>query len=186
VTVRVETTAGCPRTSAVLFALEEMEAPSALAVRPDGWFAERHGAAGPLLADGDLELLGPDTIVRHLARTRGRLLPGDARGLALVDRWMEVMSGTLRPALFRLRSAHTDETRTMVARCLAHLGRALEDRDFLVGDALTAADCPSVMLLPLRDQPAIPLPPNFAAYLDRLAARPSWARVASRLAEVRP
>jgi glutathione S-transferase len=180
--LRLESTRACPRTPLVRFLLEELAVPCDLVLREPGHFQARYHTAGPLLVDGDLELLGLDTILRHLARSSGgALLPSDPRSLALADRWMELLGGTAHPAIGRIVAAlPAPPSPTEVARVrsvLAALEAALDGRDFLLGP-FSVADVSAALLAQLSrlglDLAAFP---RVTAWSARVAARPAWARV---------
>jgi glutathione S-transferase len=185
--VRLETTAGCRRTPMVLFVVEELGVGCELVVREPGWFQTTHHTAGPLLHDGDFTLLEFDAVLRHLARTRGAgtLLPTDPRALAEVDRWMELQSTSLRPAMVRLAGALApvpDDLVAAVLRPLAALDAALAGHDYLLG-GFTVADVPSVVLGRVGEL-GLELArfDRLAAYVARLTARPAWGRALARAA----
>jgi len=69
--------------------------------------------------------------------------------------------------------AERDEARTALAKRFDFLDRALDGREFIVGDTLTIADCYLVVMLMWAGRQAIALPANLSAYFGRMIARPS-------------
>jgi glutathione S-transferase len=180
--LRLESTRACPRTPLVRFLLEELAVPCDLVLREPGHFQARYHTAGQLLVDGDLELLGLDTILRHLARSRGgALLPPDPRSLALADRWMELVGGTAHPAIGRIAAAlpapPAPAELARVRDVLAALEAALDGRDFLLG-CFSVADVGAAHLAQLSRLGVDFAPfPRVAAWSARVAARPAWGHV---------
>jgi glutathione S-transferase len=182
--LRLESAATCRRTPVILFALEELGERCEVVLRESGHFRSRYHTAGPLLVDDGLDLIGFDTILRHLARTRGggTLLPSEPRELALVDRWMELVA-SLRSEIARIiasPSAPPPEAVDAARELLWALDESLGDRDYLLG-RFSVADVQTVIFAELArlgfDLSGLP---HLAAYVERVAARPTWRRVRER------
>lgn len=171
--IHIRSTTNCPNTPRVLVALEECGAPYDIAPVPDGTFSALYGIPGPDLTDGDLVVVELGAVIRHVARAygAGTLWPTDLRGQAEVDRWYELIR--------RVTAAAADNA---AGPLLERLDTQLADRDWLCGD-FTMADCGFVAFLPARARSKLQLDaaPRFAAYLDRLAARPSVVRGLARV-----
>jgi glutathione S-transferase len=77
-----------------------------------------------------------------------------------------------------------DQAKAQIRQGYDYLEPLMADREWAVGEAFTLADCAAMPALFYADK-AEPLAgwPNLAAYLERLKARPSAARV---LAEAEP
>jgi glutathione S-transferase len=182
--LRLETAASCRRTPIILFALEELGEGCEIVLRESGHFRARYHTAGPLLVDGGLHLIGFDTILRHLARTRGggALLPTEPRELALVDRWMELVA-LLRSELARITAAPSAPPPAALETArdlLWALDEMLSDRDYLLG-RFSVADVQSVFFPELArlgfDLSGLP---HLCAHVERVVARPAWRRVRER------
>ncbi len=188
-TLTLETTRTCRRTPLVLFLLDELDAPCEVVLREPGFFESRYHAVGPLLRDGDFELLELDAVLRHLARSRGAgaLMPTALNEIAEIDRWMEVQA-TLRLSAVRIAAARPspppEDALGTLRRCLGLLDVALTERDYVL-DRFTVADVPAIQL-GLLAMLGLELEawPNVARWASNVAARPSWDRAQRRLTAV--
>lgn len=153
----------------------------------------------PLLRDGDLVIPESTIILEHLAEHHGAraLLPANADAARPVRLWdrifdnyvqepmQRIIADALRPADSRDPFGVAQEYKKL-ASTYAYLDRVLAagPRPWGTGDALTLADCSAFPALFYADvlEPIAPYP-HAAAYLERLRARPSVARV---LDEARP
>ena len=171
--IHLRSTTNCPNTPRVLVALEDTSTPYAITPVPDGTFTARYGIPGPELTDGDLVVVEIGAVIRHVARAygAGTLWPADLRGQAEVDRWYELMR-----RLSAAAGAGADAARPLLER----LDAQLAGNDWLVGP-FTMADCAFVAALPMRSKLPLDGVPRFAAYLERLAARPSVVRALARV-----
>lgn len=141
----------------------------------------------PTLVDGDFVLYESSAIMDYLERLHPTppLLPASAQGRALVamhiklcDLEVGAHTGTLLfPRRFLPRERWNlpvqSEAIAIIARHLSVLERQLADRPYLVADSFSLADlayAPFVEFLPLCELAA---PPNVAAWIARLQARPS-------------
>jgi glutathione S-transferase len=155
-------------------------------------------AKAPVIEDDGLVVEETSVICEHLIERHGggRLRP--AAGTSerrRYDYWMAAAESTLMyPPLIDLllgltqseapglMAFATGEYQTM----FAHVDRELGDREFLVGDMLTAADVVVYYTLAMAAGTAIPFPthapmadhPRIAAYLKRLEQRPAFQRAA--------
>jgi glutathione S-transferase len=171
--IRIRSTTNCPNTPRVLVALEDTATPYEIAPVPDGTFTARYGIPGPELTDETTGVVVVEigAVIRHVARAygAGTLWPADRQAQADVDRWYELMR--------RLAAAAADHAARPL---LERLDARLADRDWLV-DTFTMADCAFVAALPMRSKLPLDGLPRLAAYLDRLAARPSVVRGLARV-----
>jgi glutathione S-transferase len=171
----------------------EAETPEFLRLNPAGKL--------PVLVDGDLVLTESAAIVLYLAEKhpeRG-LLPSDLRTRAQVYRWILFAMTELEQPLWRMVK-HTllyPEDRRLPAdialaredfrRMAAVLERHMEGRTWIVGDAITAADCVTAYLMDwANEEDLLGDFPRLRAYLDRMYARPTAPlRIAQAFEEVR-
>ncbi|RQR61855.1 glutathione S-transferase family protein [Burkholderia sp. Bp9125] len=149
----------------------------------------------PVLVDGDLVIPESAAIVLYLADKypEKALLPADLAERAQVYRWVMFAVTELEQPLWRI-TRHTmlypPEKRLPADIALARedfvamaaiLDAHLEGRRFIVGDALTIADCVTVYLIDWANElKLIDGFPQLRAYLERLYARP---KAPQRIAE---
>lgn len=144
----------------------------------------------PVLEDGEVVLWESNAIVRYLAarHAAGSLWPEDPARRALSDRWMDWKTATLIPdmtvvfwGLIRTPEAerNTAAIEAAAARMVPNwriLDAHLEDRPYVLGDALTIGDIAvgaaahRYLNLPL-ERPSLP---SVEAYYDRLKERPAY------------
>ncbi|CAB3748666.1 glutathione S-transferase [Burkholderia sp. MSh2] len=151
----------------------------------------------PVLVDGDLVIPESAAIVLYLADKypERALLPADPALRAQAYRWVMFAVTELEQPLWRItrhafiyppekRSpADIDLAREDFATMAAILDTHLEGREFIVGDALTVADCVTAYLIDWADECDLIEPfPQLRAYLERLYARP---KAPQRIADAR-
>lgn len=169
----VRTTKNCPNTPRILFGLEEFGLPYECTVVEDGTFSKTYGSPGPELVDGDVRVIEPFAIFRHLVRREhGKLWPTSLQQQADADRWIDFQGRRLSSA-FKAKDA--DEIRHLlgfVEQQLANGG------PWLLGEPFTIVDIVWSLLALPQSRVALPLAslPALSAYLDRVAARPAYAR----------
>jgi len=155
----------------------------------------------PLLVDGDLVITESAAIVLYLAEKypEKKLLPADLRTRAQVYRWVMFAMTELEPPLWRI-TRHTillpeDKrlpedvalAREDFTRIAAVFDQHMAGREFIVGDAITAADCVTAYLIDwANERDLLDGKPNLQAYLKRMYGRPTAAqRIADALASIR-
>ena len=163
--------------------------------RPDWYRAIHPFATVPALVDGDLVLVESNTMIRYLADREGRddLYPTDPRERARVDQLLDVLSLTVRPALWdlELRTHYADSphysprppTSRQVSAARAGLEEALEGWERLIepGGYLTGtlsiADIAAAARMYLL--PSLPFDlsrsPKTRQMLEVVCARPAFA-----------
>ena len=153
----------------------------------------------PVLVDGDRTLVESTTIIEHLDLHRDggtRLVPADpdaAIEVRKLDRLFDnyVMTPMQKIVGDRIRSQEVRdphgvaEARRLLDASCGWLETELGGRSWAAGDDFSLADCAAAPSLHYADRvhPFRDRLPALAAYLDRLEARPSVARV---LAEAEP
>ena len=153
----------------------------------------------PVLTDGDHVVPESSIIIEYLdAKYPGptRFIPSDpdlARQTRLKDRFYDchIDDQLGRIATLRLRpEGHRDprgmvEARARIETALAMVEKDMADKTCAMGDTFTLADCAAAPALFYADMvaPFAATHPNATAYLERLKARPSYARA---LAEAAP
>ncbi len=149
----------------------------------------------PVLQDAAKDRLVPEgtIIIEYLAQHYpggSRLIPADpdeAREVRLRDRIHDLYVNTLMQKIVtdKLRPEGqndgfgVEEARTRLNAALGIIEADMAGKQWAVGDAFTMADCAACPALFYADK-VMPLGerhPNAAAYLERLLARPSFARV---------
>jgi glutathione S-transferase len=171
----------------------EHRRPEFLALNPAGKL--------PVLVDGDSVITESAAIVLYLAEKfpEKGLLPKDIKQRAQVYRWVMFAVTELEQPLWRI-AKHTfilpEERRLPQDVALARedftamarvLERQLQEREFIVGDRLTAADCVTAYLTDwANENRLLDGFPNLRAYLDRMYARPAAPqRIAAAFASIR-
>ena len=147
----------------------------------------------PILLDGDRKQMITETSViieylDHYFPGATRLVPPDFDAALEVRRWdricdhlnttmSKVVVDNIRPDGQR-DPYGVEEAKRIVRGIYAVIEAQLGERDFIVGDAFTLADCAAAPALwyATRNVPLEGGNPKIAAYLDRLNARPSFAR----------
>ena len=182
----------------VLIALYELDVPFEAAFLNLGDQAERAAflklwpiGKMPVLEDRASGLVLPETsiIIEHLStRFGGRLIPKDpdaALQVRLQDRFFDLYVHTpmgvftwdlLRPEGQR-DPYGVEQARTLLETAYDMIDRRMADRAWAAGDGFSMADCAAAPALfyaegrvPFGDRP------HLVAYLNRLKARPSYAR----------
>ena len=147
----------------------------------------------PVLRDEGLTIAESSVIIEYLDLRHGgpvRLLPADAMAaldVRMRDRFFDnyVMTPMQTIVFNRIRPANARDpygiaqARTQIDTAYRWLDREMAARRWAAGGAFTLADCAAAPSLTYADkvQPIAGRFPHVAAYLDRLSARPSFARV---------
>ena len=177
---------------AIDYVLKEtsLRSPELFAVHPFGKM--------PVLRHGDVEIFESNAIATYLDRSfpGPSLFPSDARLAALTEQWVSLVNTVIdrtfvRTYLYAYIASRTpdgspdreaiDAVMPDVRQQLAVLDKAVAKTGYLVDDVFTFAD---INLLPilfrLRQAPegakALGKAAHLAAYLERHAQRPSFAR----------
>lgn len=156
----------------------------------------------PVLIDGDLILTESAAIVMYLAEKYGSkgLMPTDLSERAQAYRWSMFAVTELEQPLWRIARhsfVYTEDKRLPEDIALAKeefvamaavLDRHMEEREFIVGNTLSIADCITAYVLDWgNENELIDDCPNLKAYLARMYARSKAPqRIAQAAAELRP
>ena len=155
----------------------------------------------PVLVDGDLVIPESAAIVLYLAEKhpQSRLLPADLKARAEVYRWVMFAMTELEPPLWRI-TRHTallpqekrlPQDAALAREDFARMATVLEHhmagRTFIVGDAITAADCVAAYLMDwANEQGLLEGQSTLQAYLKRMYDRPTAPqRIAAAVAGIR-
>ena len=147
----------------------------------------------PVLVDSDRKTMTTETsvIIEYLDRYypgRTRFVPQDFDTALEVRRWDRVfdhINTTMSKVVLdniRAEGQHdpvgVDEAKRAVHAAYSVVEAQLGDREFIVGDGFTMADCSAAPALwcSVRNVPLDDKYPRIAAYLERLITRPSFAR----------
>jgi glutathione S-transferase len=146
------------------------------------------GAKVPFLVDGDVKLFESMAINMYLAsKYKPELLPTDVHGRALVDQWSYWAITNLQPELLKVmmnttflpedqrKPSEVEAGRKGAARYLEQLEAALT-HDYLVGNTFTLADLNCGSVVGLCAFAGLTYGPKTTAWMDRLKARPSYAK----------
>lgn len=167
----------------------ELQAPEYLAINPNGMV--------PALQDGELTLWESNAIMQYLADGAGEqpLLPRDRKARADVLRWQSWELAHFNKALGVLSFETVAKpgfldmqpdaelvkwSQRELARFAPILDRALEGRDYLVGNDITLADYSVAHLESFQDATPFDWTPydNINAYFARMRTAPHWASTA--------
>lgn len=147
----------------------------------------------PVLKDGERVVPESTVIIDHLARHhpgRVKLIPEAAETAAevrAIDRFYDLHVHTHMQKIIgdRIRPADkkdpfgVEQARTAMNTALAMVEKDMGARTWAAGDAFSLADCAAAPALFYIDKAIAPLAgpyPHLADYLERLKARPSYAR----------
>ena len=168
--ITVRTTKNCPNTPRILFAFEELGLPYECVLVEDGTFSNTYGSPGPEIIDGDVHAIEPSAILRHLVRREHKLWPTSLADQAQADRWIDFQTR-------RLSSAFKAKDGPEIVRLLGFVEAHLAIHTWFVGDFTIVDVVWSLLALP-ASRAALPLDkfPALAAYIERVAARPAYAR----------
>ena len=165
--------------------------------REPGYFEINPTATIPTFVDGDIKLVESVAICEYLAHKRGEtdLVVSQAEAdWAYYRQFLDMGEATLtqpltqivryrmlEPRERRLPQAADDGANIFIDR-LKHVAARLEGRDWLVGDRFTLADISVGYAAHLGDHLRLGdrLPPNVAAYVERVRARPAFQRAMAR------
>ena len=162
---------------------QTMLAPAALkAIHPLG--------KSPVIDDDGLVVAETGAIVEHLASRFGALMPEGAAERRRATYWLHFAEGSaMPPLLLKLYFSRMGEAAApmlaradqQIAHWLGFVEAALAEAPFLAGPALSVADI--MMSFPLEAAAArggAERFPGIMAYLERLHARPAYARALQR------
>jgi glutathione S-transferase len=199
---------GPTRSLRALWGLKELDAPFDFEVvnlvagehRQSEFLRLNPAGKVPVLVDGDLVLTESAAIVLYLAEKypEKALLPADLKTRGQVYRWVMFAMTELEQPLWRItRNTRLlpEEKRVPQDVPLARedfvqmatvLDRHMEGRSFIVGEAITAADCVTAYLIDWANEMGlIEGQPNLQAYLKRMYGRPTAVqRIAEAAASI--
>jgi glutathione S-transferase len=120
---------------------------------------------------------------------RTRFVSPDARAALEVRRWDRILDNYVNTPIAKIVTDRlrpegkrdelgVDEARRLIQSAYTVIEPQLGEREFIVGDGFTLADCAAAPALwyGMRNAPLEGRYPRIAAYLERLRARPSFAR----------
>ena len=188
------------RSQRVLWLLEELGAPyeirayardATTRLAPPELQAVHPLGKSPVIEDAGLTLIESGAIVDYLIRHHGagRLVPAPgSREFEAYNQWLHYAEGSaMLPLMLKLYVSRLGEAGaplapridSELANHLGHVDRALQGREFLVGDSLTGADVQMSFVAEaargLRAQY-----PAMDAWVRRLQARPAYQRALVR------
>jgi glutathione S-transferase len=193
-------------TNRVLFALAEKGREAELVVvdlakgehRAAAHVARQPFGVIPVLEDEAGMLYESRAIMRYVADLPGpRLVPETARARAEMEQWISVEQSYVAPPVSAILQqkflapmrgapvdmAVVDAARAQLATALDVLDAALAGRRYLAGDALSLAEislAPVFGMIHVLDEQALLAPRRaVSAWWERIAARPTWVRIAS-------
>lgn len=168
----VRTTKNCPNTPRILFALEELGLEYTCELVDDGTFSATYGSPGPELVDGVIRVIEGFAILRHLVRREhGALWPTSLADQAAGDRWIDFQG---RRVFAALQEGNPQE----IMRLLGFVEAQVVKGTWFLGEAFSMVDIVWSLLALPQSKAKLPVAkfPALSAYLDRVAARPAYAR----------
>jgi glutathione S-transferase len=187
------------RSQRVLWMLEEFGAPYEIIpyvrdpqtmLAPPDLKAIHPLGKSPVIEDGDVVVAETGAIVEYLAARFGGLIPADPAAKRHATYWLHFAEGSaMPPLLLKLYASRMGEAAAplaaradqQIAAWLVFVELALAEAPFLAGAELSVADI--MMSFPLEAAMARGGAEKFAgvvSYLDRLHARPAYARALAR------
>jgi glutathione S-transferase len=186
------------RSQRILWLLEELGAPYELKtyqrdaktrLAPPELEAIHPLGKSPVIVDGDVRIAESGAIVDYIIRRygKGAMMPArDSAEFEAYNEWLHYAEGSAMLPLMlnlyvsRLKEAGAPLHPRIDSELANHLGyadRALQGRQYFVGDALTGADI-QMSFVPEMAKAFGRLAPyaNLAAWLDRMHARPAFQR----------
>jgi glutathione S-transferase len=158
--IAVRTTKNCPNTPRILFGLEEFGLPYECTLVEDGTFSSTYGAPGPEIVDGDVRVLEPFAILRHLVRREnGRLWPTSLAAQADADRGLDFQGRRLSAALHEKNAAE-------IVRLLGFVDVQVAKGTWFMGDDFTIVDVVWSLLALPQSRAKVPVDkfPALSAY----------------------
>lgn len=195
------------RSTRILWLLEELGVPYDMVRyprdpvthrRPESLKAVHPLGKAPVIEDGPVKIAESGAILEYLVARHGggRLAPASTSPdwPAYIE-WLHFAEGTamLGPVMMMMVNRQTGpehaaayaEESTGLA--LSYLETALEGRDYLVGDDLTAADIQMVIVAHFAQMMGLLAGrPNLRGYLERLTARPAFQRAIDKGGPISP
>ena len=186
------------RSQRILWLLEELGTPyeikryqrdAVTRLAPPEFAAVHPLGKSPVIVDGDIRIAESGAIVDYLIRRygQGSLMPAPgsadheayqewlhyAEGSAMLPLMLHLYVGRLKDAGAPLKPRIDSE----IANHLGYVDRALQGRDFLIGNALSGADIQMSFVGEMAGAYDKLKPyPNLGAWLRRLHARPAFQR----------
>lgn len=161
----------------------EHKAPAFLAINPAGRV--------PVLVDGDTTLTESQAMLAYLGEKTGRLWPGSAGGRARALQSLFFLAQHVMPAAgevalrIRVKVTGIAVDEAVVARgeqslkaVLPIVETQLAQNTWMLGGEFSLVDCAYCPILNVIDRAGFSFAefPRTSAYLDRLRARPAWAK----------
>ncbi len=156
--------------------------------RSDAYRDLNEMAEVPCLTEGDLRLTQSGVILDYLTRKHDRFLPATEADRLEVLRWTlwdnhkltaNLATGRFMQLFLAKEHRNPDVIAFLMGRARVAMGvldRRLQGRDWIVGDAVTAADLSCIGYMYFLDEidEDIADKPNLKAWIDRIAALPGW------------
>jgi glutathione S-transferase len=143
----------------------------------------------PIFEEDGVVLFESGAIVLHIGERSEALLPKDARARARATQWLIAALNSIEPFVMNVAMIdlfHANEEWAKLRRPgavefarkrLAALSASLGDKPYLDGDRFTAGDLMMTTVLRiLKHTDIVTSDKRLAAYIDRCAARPAFAR----------
>lgn len=179
----IESTAQCPRTPVLLLGLVEASVGFEIEIRPDGWFEQNHGEAGPRFTGPDGVRIGLAAVLDTVQTLPG-LVPPSADEAERANAWFPKLTAVraVMPRLIAAKRAGqvpADADVAVATQFVADLETSLETRPWLAGETFSSADV-ALSFVGFFVRLGLAFGPRTADWLARVHARPSWREVVQR------
>lgn len=144
------------------------------AVNPKGYVPALQLDSGDILTENI-------AILSWIGKTSGKLHPADEMAGWRMIEMLAFISTELHKnykPFFKPDASdiEKDEARQMLEKRFAYVSDQLGGRDFIIGDALSLADCYLFVMLSWAKKNGLALPGDLEGYFDGLKSRPGFAR----------
>lgn len=141
-----------------------------LSINPKGYVPALELDDGTILTENQV-------ILNFIAEQSGRLLPKDGFARWRAREALAFMSseihGSYAPFFRGFPEVEKVRAREKLTKAFAILADQLGDKQFLINDELTIADCYLFWILMAAPKSGVELPENLGKYFDRMGKRPS-------------
>ena len=141
-----------------------------LSINPKGYIPTLELSDGTVLTENQ-------TILNYISEASGKLMPTDKLSRWRVLEALAFMSseihGNYQPFFRNFPEPEKSRARKKLAKAYAILADQMGDKDFLVDNHLTIADCYLFWVVMVAPKSGVDLPDRLGSFFDRMKVRPS-------------